>query len=168
MKEGRHGWRTAIAPAAALVWLGVIVLARAGVAAPERLFAPVNESLASLVQALVQWVGITASRHDALLYVPGAFAYEIVIGCTGLLPAAVVAVAILTTPGTAAAKRWGLVAGVGAMLVINVVRLTHLFYLGVESPRRFPVAHLFFWEAGMVAAALAVWLVVSRPSRAVR
>jgi exosortase/archaeosortase family protein len=146
----------------------VIVLARAGVAAPERLLAPVNESLASLVQALVQWVGITASRHDALLYVPGAFACEIVIGCTGLLPAAVVAVAILTTPGPAAAKRWGLVAGVGVMLLINVVRLTHLFYLGVHAPRQFPVAHLFLWEIGMVAAALAVWLTVSRPSRAVR
>ena len=144
----------------------MIVLARAGVPAPGRLLAPVNTSLAALVQALVQWTGIAASRHDALLYVPGAFAYEIVIGCTGLLPAAVVAVAILATPGTLAAKRWGLVAGVGAMLLVNLVRLTHLFYLGVHSPRRFLVAHLFLWEAAMVAAAVAVWLAVSRPSRA--
>ena len=146
----------------------VIVLARAGVDAPARLLAPLNAFVASLVQGLVRLGGIPAERHAALLYVPGTFAYEIVAGCTGLLPATVVAVAILAAPGTRAARSRGMVLGVGVLLLINVLRLAHLFYLGVRAPQQFPAAHLYVWEAVLVAATGVVWLAFTPSARAVR
>lgn len=156
----RLGWAAGLA--AALVWLGVIGLARAGVPAPARLLSPVTALLAALVQALVGWTGIDALRHGALLYVPGEFAYEIVAGCTGLLPAGVLAVAILTAPANGRARRAGLLAGVPLLLAVNVVRLAHLFYLGVRAPRHFALAHGLVWEAAMIAAVVAIWLGWSR------
>lgn len=157
--------------AAPLAWLATIVVARAGAAGPGRVLAPVADLLASLVQALVARAGIEALRQGAVLYVPGAFAYEIGIGCTGLLPAAVVAVAIVASPGTAAAKQWGLAVAVPLVLLANLLRLAHLFSLGATSPRLFEQAHVVWWEAALVGIAFAIWLLwarvaaVSRSSR---
>lgn len=146
---------------APLVWLGVIVAARAGLPPPawgERWIEPFTELLASLVQLGLGWAGIDTLRHGAMLYAPGAFAYEIAAGCTGVLPAAVVVAAILASPGTPARKRWGLAAGVTLVLLVNVVRLAHLFYLGLRSPEAFEQAHRFWWEGVLVATAVAAWL----------
>ncbi|MGH7529959.1 MAG: hypothetical protein ACREMN_06205 [Gemmatimonadales bacterium] len=165
-RPGHGGGGGALLVAAPLAWLGVILAARAGVAAPGvgRWLEWFAEQLASLVQVAVGWAGIDALRHGAFVYAPGAFAYEIGIGCTGLVPAAVVATAILATPRTAASRGWGLAVAVPVVLLVNVVRLAHLFYIGVRAPRAFDPAHLFWWEAGLVAVAVAVWVAWSRVS----
>ena len=157
-------WAAVVAP---LAWLGVILAARAGIPAPGvgRWLEPFAEQLASLVQVAMGWTGIDTLRHGAFLYAPGAFAYEIGIGCTGLLPAAVVATAILATPRTAARRAWGIAALVPVVLLVNLVRLAHLFYIGVRAPGAFEQAHLVWWEAGLVAVvavAFALWLAWSR------
>ena len=154
--------RAGLVVGAPLVWLAVIVLARVGVAAPARLLAPLTGFLGSVVQWVVGWTGIAALRDGATLYVPGAFGYEISVGCTGLLPAAVLAVAVLASPGSRSAKRRGLLLGVPAILALNVARLAHLFYLGIHAPRMFPLAHTVLWEGAMVAFTFATWLVWSR------
>jgi exosortase/archaeosortase family protein len=154
--------RQAVRLGALLAWLGVIVLARSGAAAPARILEPVTTVLASLVQSLVRWTGVEALRAGALLYVPGVFGYEIGIGCTGLLPAALVAVAILASPGTGAAKRRGLLVGVPLVLAVNLLRLAHLFYLGIHSPRLFALAHAVLWEGAIVLITFATWLAWSR------
>lgn len=158
MRVARDHLRRGALLGAPVAWLVVIALARVGVPAPGRLLAPVTELLATLVQSLLAWTGTQALRHGAFLYVPGAFAYEIVIGCTGLLPAAVLAMAILGSPGTAAAKRRGLLVGVPLVLAVNLLRLAHLFYLGVHWPRLFAPAHTLGWEGTIVLITFAVWL----------
>lgn len=162
MRSGRDRLRRCVLLGAPLAWLGVILAARAGVPAPGRWLEPFGELLASLVQLAMAWTGIDTLRHGAFLYAPGAFAYEIGIGCTGLLPAAVVATVILASPGTPASKGWGLAVGVPLVLLVNVVRLAHLFYLGMHSPAQYEQAHLIWWEGVLVAVAFAVWLVWSR------
>lgn len=149
---------------APLVWLGVILSARAGIPAPwgGRWLEWFAEQLASVVQVAMGWAGIDTLRHGAFLYAPGAFGYEIVVGCTGLLPAAVVATAIVATPRTAASRGWGLAIAVPVILLVNLVRLIHLFYIGVRAPRAFDQAHLLWWEAVLVAVVFAVWLAWSR------
>ena len=145
--------------AAPLAWLVVIALARGGVRAPERLLTPVALGFASLVQGVLRWTGVGALRDGAYVFVPGRFAYEVGIGCTGLLPAAVLVVAILASPGSQAAKWRGLSIGVPLLLVFNLVRLAHLFYLGIQAPRAFALAHSVWWEAGIVLMTFAVWMV---------
>jgi exosortase/archaeosortase family protein len=118
--------------------------------------------IAFTVQQVLTWTGVGALRHGAYLYVPGTFAYEISLGCSGLLPAGLVTAAILATPATGAAKRRGLLVGVPLVLALNLVRLAHLFHVGMRSPRLFALAHTLWWEAAIVAATFAVWLVWSR------
>ena len=154
--------RWTLAGGATLAWLAVIVLARTGVAGPGGLLAPVTAFMALLVQGALAWGGMDVLRHDALLYVPGGFAYEVAAGCTGILPAFVIAAAILASPASAGARRCGLAVAVPLVLAVNLLRLVHLFYLGVHAPRQFALAHAFWWEAALVAVTLATWWVWSR------
>jgi len=148
--------------AAALAWLGVIVLARTTSGASVRLLDPLAGLVASLTQAALHGIGIAAQRAGTVLFVPGAFAYDINIGCTGLLPAAVLAVAILASPGTKGAKQRGLLVGVPLLLTVNLLRLVHLFYLGINAPRYFILAHTLLWEGTMVLVTFVTWLLWTR------
>lgn len=150
--------RWTLAGGAVLAWLAAIVLARSGVTGPGGLLAPVTAFVASVVQGVLAWAGLDVLRHDALLYIPGGFAFEVAAGCTGILPAAVIAVAILVSPATAAAKRFGLVVALPLVLGVNLLRLIHLFYLGVHAPEEFALAHMYVWEAVLVVFTFTTWL----------
>lgn len=154
--------RSALRLAAALVWLGVIVLARGWSGAPVRLLDPLAGLVASVTQAVLHGIGIAAERAGTVLFVPGGFAYDITIGCTGLLPAAVLAVAILASPGTWGVKRRGLVVGVPLLLTVNLLRLVHLFYLGIHAPGLFVLAHTLLWEGTMVLFTFVTWALWAR------
>jgi exosortase/archaeosortase family protein len=148
--------------AAVLAWLLVIGLARWRPGAPVRVFGWFTALVASVVQSLLGLSGIEASRAGAFLYVPGSFRYEIALGCTGLLPVAVLIVAILASPGSGAAKRRGVLVAVPVVLAVNLLRLVHLFYVGVHSPGLFALAHSVLWEGAMVLVTFAAWLVWMR------
>jgi exosortase/archaeosortase family protein len=160
----RDGLRPALRLAAALAWLAVIVLARGTGDAPPsvRLLDPLAGLVASLTQAALHAIGIAAQRAGTVLFVPGGFAYDITVGCTGLLPAVVLAAAILASPGTLDAKRRGLSVGVPLVLAVNLLRLVHLFYLGIHAPRVFVLAHSLVWEATLVLCTFVTWLVWTR------
>lgn len=145
----------------ALAWLGVIVLARIW-QSPVRVLDSVAGLVASLTEGLLRAVGIAALRDGTVLYVPGGFRYDITIGCTGLLPAAVLIVAILASPGSPWAKRRGLILGVPIVLAVNLMRLVSLFWIGNYRPGDFEVAHTWIWEATLVQCTFVVWLVWSR------
>jgi len=158
----RDGSRSALRLAAALAWLGVIVLARSRIGGPVRLLDPLAGLVASLTQAVLHAIGIAVQRAGTVLFVPGGFAYDINVGCIGLLPAAVLAVAILSSPGTWGPKQRGLVVGVPLLLALNLLRLVHLFYVGIHAPRYFVLAHSLLWEATMVLFSFVTWFVWTR------
>lgn len=144
--------------AAAVAWLGVIVLAHYSGPVPVRALDPLATLVAFLTQEALHGIGIAAQRLGTVLFMPGGFAYDINIGCTGLLPAAVLVVAIVASPGTRGAHQRGLMVGVPLVLALNLLRLVHLFYLGVFAPRYFAVAHSLVWEAAMVLFTFGTWL----------
>jgi exosortase/archaeosortase family protein len=154
--------RSALRLAAALVWLGVIVLARGWTGAPVRLLDPLAGLVASVTQGVLHAIGIAAGRAGTVLFVPGGFAYDITLGCTGLLPAAVLAVAILASPAAWGAKRRGLLVGIPLVLAVNLLRLVHLFYLGIHAPRHFVLAHTLLWEGTMVLFTFVTWALWTR------
>jgi exosortase/archaeosortase family protein len=149
---------------AALAWLAVIVLAHGPRPAWARfpVLEPLAGGMAALIQGMLQGIGIAAQRAGTMLYVPGGFAYDITIGCTGLVPAAVLAVAILASPATRGARQRGLLVGIPLVLAVNVLRLIHLFYIGIYAPRYFVLAHTIVWEGALVLFTFATWLVWAR------
>ena len=145
---------------ALLAWGVIILQARAGVESPTgHPFEGLTVLVASQVKLILAWLGVPVSQYAAALYIPGGFGYVVVIGCTGVVPAAVLAIAVLASPATPAARALGLAVAVPLVLLLNLLRLIHLFYLGVHDPQTFGLAHEVLWECALVVCTVGIWFV---------
>jgi exosortase/archaeosortase family protein len=87
---------------------------------------------------------------------------EVYYRCTGLLPAAFVAVAVLAFPVPARLRWKGLVGGVPLVLAVNFARLVGLRAVGVELHRHFDVSHRVVGEWLIVLTVTAYWVLWAR------
>lgn len=150
--------------------VAVVVVFRDEIVGP--LVLPLRVLTARAVLVVIQGAGIDAFREVSALYHPGGFAYEISRGCLGLVPAAFLIVGVLAYPGERQRKVRALALGLPALFALNLLRLVHLFYLGVNHPGLFRFAHQVAWQAVIVAAVFLFWLTSTgylemrgRPSR---
>ena len=111
-----------------------------------RVLAPLDIMTARSVEQILVWLGSAPQRDGATLVEGGGFAYEIAFPCTGLMPAGLLAAAIIAAGGSLRARLWGAVAGTTAVLVLNFFRLVSLFYVGILFPRAFEIAHSVIWQ----------------------
>ena len=120
--------------------------------------APLDLLTAKATAAVVRASGMEVAREGAVLSHSCGFAIEVYWRCTGLLPSVFLAAAILASPGRPRRKALGIAAGVLVVLALNLVRLAHLFGLGVHYPDLFPLAHTVVWEGAGVLLVLGLWL----------
>ena len=111
---------------------------------------------ASAATALMNLTGVVATRANTLITVPGR---QLDIGpdCTGLTIAALLVSLVVAYPVKPSSKLIGVVAGVAAVLVANLVRLVGIAHISLASDKVFYTAHDFLFQVGMVAVAIAVW-----------
>jgi exosortase H (IPTLxxWG-CTERM-specific) len=83
----------------------------------------------------------------------------ILAGCNGIEAMIVLLAAIVAFPAPWKHKLIGLIVGVAAIQVLNLVRIVSLFYLGQWSPTAFEWAHLYVWQVLIMLDALIVFLV---------
>ena len=119
---------------------------------------PLRLLTARAVLVLIRGVGIDAFREATALYHPGGFAYDLSRGCLGLIPAGFLIVGVLAYPSEGRRKLLALVVGVPVLFALNLVRLVHLFYLGVHDPDLFRPAHELIWQALIVVVVFLLWL----------
>jgi exosortase H (IPTLxxWG-CTERM-specific) len=86
------------------------------------------------------------------------FAVTILAGCNGLEAMIVLIAAILAYPAPWKHRLTGIVAGIAAIQVLNIVRIVSLFYIGQWNPRVFEWAHLYGWQVLIMLDVLIVWL----------
>lgn len=120
--------------------------------------APLTGITARGVREVLALVGVAAVWDGSVLHEPGGFGYEVIYRCTGLLPSLFLVVAIATSPGPGRQKPIGILLGVSAILILNQIRLAHLFQVGRLQPDLFDFFHRAVWESAIVAAVLAAWL----------
>jgi exosortase H (IPTLxxWG-CTERM-specific) len=123
---------------------------------------PLRAATAEMALTLIRSIGLDAVRNGTVISHTAGFAYEISRGCTGVIPALLLAVGVLAWPGAGSRKLLAVVLGIPLLLELNLIRLVHLFYLGVRRPELFGVAHEVIWEAVMVLAVFALWLGFTR------
>lgn len=87
------------------------------------------------------------------------FSVVILAGCNGVEAMIVLVAAIVAYPAPWRHRLVGLVAGVAAIQVLNLVRIVSLFYLGQWNRGLFEWAHLYAWQALIMLDALVVFLV---------
>jgi exosortase H (IPTLxxWG-CTERM-specific) len=105
--------------------------------------------------AVISYANVLASTRTG-------FAVSIEAGCNGVEAALVLLAAILAFRAPWRQKAMGMVAGLAAVQVLNVIRVVTLFYVGQWSPRAFEWAHLYVWQTLIIVDVLVVWLLWMR------
>jgi len=109
--------------------------------------------------ALIRWTGMEAVRNETVISHPDGFAYEIYYRCTSFLPIAFLCASILAYPRPLHYKIIGLIVGGPILMLLNLVRLVHLFYIGVNNPAVFRIAHSVIWLALIIIAIISLWVI---------
>ena len=126
---------------------------------PVGVLLPFDRLTAAATGAVLGGIGMPAVRSEGVLRHAGGFSYEIYYRCTGLLAAGFLAGVILASPAPARNRWIGAGAGFALVLAVNLVRLVSLFVIGVRAPGLFHFAHVYAWEAVLVAVVAGFWAI---------
>ena len=120
---------------------------------------PWTEALARLCAGLITLFDSHVVAYGRILQsTANGFAVSIQAGCNGIEAAIILIAAMLAFPAPWKHRAIGIVAGLAAVQLLNVVRVISLFYVGQWSLALFEWAHLYLWQALIMLDVLIVWL----------
>jgi exosortase H (IPTLxxWG-CTERM-specific) len=121
--------------------------------------APWTAALASVSAGLAAFLDPhVLAMGKVLRSTTNGFAISIEAGCNGIEAAIVLIAAMLAFRAPWKHRVVGILAGLAAVQVLNVVRVISLFYLGQWNFAAFEWAHLYLWQALIMLDVLVVWL----------
>ena len=123
------------------------------------LLGPLTTLTASITFALLKLAGMEVMREASVIFQPEGFKYEIYYRCIGFLPVAYLTVSILAYSGLMKYKLIGLAIGIPFLIALNLVRLVHLFFIGVIRPDLFDLAHNVLWEGAIILTVIGYWFI---------
>jgi exosortase/archaeosortase family protein len=129
--------------AASTATSALVALFVAGSPALLQALAPLNVATAYVTVHALNWLGVPVQREAATLIHSNGFGYEIAFQCTGIVAAAMLAAAIFGADAPMTSRLRGAAVGTVFVLALNMTRLVSLFWIGVEFPAAFRVAHSF-------------------------
>ncbi|HXU10817.1 MAG TPA: exosortase H [Candidatus Binatia bacterium] len=118
---------------------------------------PLAECTARIAAAALAVFGNARALGTQLQF--NGFEVVVVDACDGVLPILIYIAAILAFPSRFAHKAWGILIGLPAVLLVNLVRVITLMIVGARWPAVFEQVHLYVWQACVIAFALAAWIV---------
>ena len=128
--------------------------------AQQWLIEPWTGALASISTWIVtMFDGNVTAVGKVMSSTTNGFAVSIEAGCNGVEATLVLLAAMLAFPAPWRYKILGLVIGVFAVQLLNILRVISLFYLGQWNYDVFEWAHLYVWQALIMLDVLVVWLI---------
>jgi exosortase/archaeosortase family protein len=104
-------------------------------------------------------VGFGQNSHVTGSTIQGPFVtLSIMRGCDALDPILVLCAGILAYPASRQSKVIGLVLGLPALFLLNVVRILSLYLIRLKAPGLFEPAHLDVWPVVFVVMAGLLWI----------
>jgi exosortase H (IPTLxxWG-CTERM-specific) len=119
--------------------------------------APYTALIARVSGFVLRALGEEASVNGCVVSSP-RFAVTIYNGCNGLITSLIFISGVLAFPARWSAKVIGMVGGLIAIQLINLVRIISLFYIGVFLPRYFNDAHIFIWQSLVILFGISLWV----------
>ncbi len=92
------------------------------------------------------------------------FSVAIFNGCNGLEAILIFVSGVLAFPAPWKRRLVGVLGGLVAIQVFNVIRIVALYYTGVYRPQWFSTAHVFVWQSLVILFAVVLWLLWLRPN----
>ena len=123
-----------------------------------------HDSLIPLMKATAHICGFVLSIFSNEVWYQGkncafhGFMVEIIDECTGLLEMVIYFAAVLSFSTTIRKKLLGLLIGLPAIYLFNVVRITLLIVVGAFWPAAFEFMHLYLWQGTLIIMIGSVWV----------
>ena len=105
--------------------------------------------------------GIPVTLNNATI-IAGDFHAIILPECTALDITTLLAAAILIYPAPIASRLRGVLLGAIALAALNYIRILTLLLIGMRHPQYVDFAHDIIWQATLIIAAIAIWLLWHR------
>ena len=112
--------------------------------------------IASLSASILALIGdASALGHDLSF---GGFHASVEGACDGVQPTYIYVAAVLAFPSRWRDKGWGILIGIPAIFLINLIRVVTMMLCGAYRPDLFDWMHLYGWQAVVIALTMAVWV----------
>ena len=143
----------------ALVVAGFFVVALQAV--NDAMVVPFTQVVATMSGAVLELLGEDITVAGCDLRSP-RFAVTIYNGCNGLITSLIFVSGVLAFPARIRAKVIGVLGGLIAIQLVNLVRIVALFYTGVYLPELFDESHLVIWQSIVILFGVALWMLWAR------
>ena len=100
----------------------------------------------------------TSTRVNGTILSSDTFAVNVVAECTAIGPLVLYVGAVAAYPARLGAKGLGVLIGLVALTLVNLVRIVSLFLIGSAYPQYLEVAHLLVWQTAIILFAIVLWL----------
>jgi len=136
--------------------VGFFVLALRSV--NEHVVNPYTTFVAHEARVVLNLLGENAEVRGQLLTSP-RFSVAIYNGCNGLEAILIFVAGVLAFPARWPRKLGGVLLGLLAIQLVNIVRIVSLFYIGVYAPSAFSASHVYVWQSLIIVYAVVLWVV---------
>ncbi|WP_094228190.1 archaeosortase B [Methanolobus psychrotolerans] len=104
---------------------------------------------ANTLSVLLSILGVESSSYGQSVYMNG-FSMMVIDECTGMYELLVYAGCVLAYPTKLRNKLLGIILGLPAMLIINMLRLVLLSFVGMIYPAFFSYVHYYLWQVTFI------------------
>jgi len=141
-----------------VVFLGVFGVFMALLNWSQAWFEPRANAFTAMLAAWTLRLLGEGGHHEGTLVLSSLPPLEIIWECTGITPISIYLAAVLAYPASWKAKGWGILSGVPALLVVNLIRVVSLAYVADRFPDAFEIAHVFVWQSLIIFVTVLLWL----------
>ena len=121
------------------------------------IFLPVNNLFATIASKALTLIGIPA-KHTGDTIANATFSISVKQGCDSMEAMAIFICGVVAFPSKLRIKLYGLLVGCFIILFMNLVRLIHLFWIGLNHHDLFDLFHLEIWQGLFIMLSIVLWL----------
>lgn len=125
--------------------------------ANDNLIEPFTGMVAKASGVALELIGQDVTMHGTVIK-SSSFAVNIKNGCNGVETMLIFCAAVLAFPAPWKARGWGLVLGLIAIQLVNLVRVVALFLTGAYLPRLFDTSHTVVWQTLVILFGVLLWI----------
>jgi exosortase H (IPTLxxWG-CTERM-specific) len=118
---------------------------------------PFTAGIARVSGAVLNLMGQHVRLNGTVIQGP-AFAVNIRNGCNGIEAMLIFLAAVLAFPAPWRSRLLGLVLGIAAIQVVNLVRVVALYLTGVYFPKAFEASHTVVWQTIVILCGVLLWI----------
>ena len=126
----------------------------------DRVIVPFTAMVARSAAAVLR-IGDGGITSTGTLISSPQFAIDVHNGCNGIEAMIFLCAAILAFPATLRSRVGGLVTATLAIQILNVIRLSSLFWLGTHHRGAFELFHVAVWQSLVILAAISMFVLWS-------